>query len=218
MKNYTEMHMDRTRSYLRLGVRYPQLAQGFHWLTRIRLFSFWTARKFAQIGWLPDEFRRLCPFCRQVRRGETVEHFLMECSAWNEARQLYLSGWIGGLDCVWFNLLGGCRSDGGLPRDTLEELWSPRDRTFHPETDLQTGTTLIGNDADAAMPGCAKVSQYLQKVIPGRLRLLHRLLEAPRANADDEGMAVLAVVEGALDANPVPAAVDIRGGHASPEL
>ena len=115
---------------------------------------------------------------------------------------------------MWFNLLGGSRPDSGLSRDTVEELWSPRDRAFHPETDLQTGTALIGNDDEGAMPGCAKVSQYLQKVMPMRLRLLRRLLEAPRADANNEGMAVLAVVEGDPGVNPAPAAVDIRRGNA----
>jgi hypothetical protein len=55
-----------TQAYMWLGVRYPQLSRGFHWLTRLRLGSFWTAKRLARIGWLVDEFRTKCPFCGLV--------------------------------------------------------------------------------------------------------------------------------------------------------
>ena len=66
---YVSYQLLETQPYLDLGVKYPLLARGFYWLTRMRVGSFWTAKRFARIGWLADEFRTKCPFCRQTCGG-----------------------------------------------------------------------------------------------------------------------------------------------------
>lgn len=189
--------MEQTRSYLRLGVRYPYLSRGFHWLGRLRLGSFWTAVRFARIGWLAARYRETCPMCQRVvaGRGEDVAHFLLECVCWTEWRERYLRRWTSMNGVAWFNLLGGSREDGGLSLRDVKDLWCPRDDTFHPEVDLQTG-----NEADGHIfPGCVNVTQYLQEVVPRRLVRLKTLLEAPRADADNNGMAALVAAGGDVD-------------------
>ena len=191
LEAYRDMAMDQTRSYLRLGVRYPQLARGFHWLGRLRTRSFWTAGRFAQIKWIADEFRTKCPFCQVVNgKGEDIAHFLTECAAWNESRDRYLGGWTFGMGATWFNLLGGSKEDSGLSLENILDLWCPKIGTFHPDVDLQNEVP-DGDNREQVTPGCVLVSQYLQQVIPQRIARLRPLLEAPRADAANIGMAVL---------------------------
>ena len=192
LKSYRDLNMESTRSYIRLGVRYPQLARGFHWLGRLRTGCFWTAKKFARIGWISNDFRTKCPFCHVVGRVEDEAHFLMECAAWAESRVKFMGGLMDGLGVAWYNLLGGSREDGGLTLENLLLLWCPRDDEFHPEVELQDGNAILGNGANG-IPGCVQVSRYLQQVVPIRMARLKPLLEAPRANANNNGMAVLAV-------------------------
>ena len=193
LEAYRSLAMEQTRSHLRLGVRYPQLARGFHWLGRLRTRSFWTAGRFAQIKWISDEYRTKCPFCQVVNgRGEDIAHFLTECAAWNEPRDRYLSGWTDDMGATWFNLLGGSKNDCGLSLENILDLWCPKIGTFHPDVDLQIGVP-NGDDREYAYatPGCVRVSQYLQHVTPQRIARLRPLLEAPRADAANTGMAVL---------------------------
>jgi exonuclease III len=191
LETYRNLAMEQTRSYLRLGERYPQLARGFHWLGRLRTRSFWTAERFAQIKWISEEYRSKCPFCQVVNgRGEDIAHLLMECAAWNETRDRYLSGWTMEMGATWFNLLGGSKQDCGLSLENILDLWCPKIRTFHPDVDLQMGVP-NGDVREYTTPGCVRVSQYLQHVIPQRIARLRPLLEAPRADAANTGMAVL---------------------------
>jgi hypothetical protein len=70
-------------------------------------------------------------------------------------------------------------------------------------------------DDDVGTPGCVRVAQFLQQVMPLRLRVLGPLLEAPRANADTQGMAVLAGT-GAEAGTADPDPVDAHGGLVVP--
>jgi hypothetical protein len=103
-----------------------------------------------------------------------------------------MGGLIYGLNIAWYNLLGGSREDGGLSLGDLLLLWCPRDDEFHPEMELQDGNAIFGDGANG-IPGCVQVSRYLQQVVPIRMARLKPLLEAPRANANNNGMAVLVV-------------------------
>jgi hypothetical protein len=117
-----------------------------------------------------------------------------------------------GLNIAWYNLLGGSRQDGGLSLENLLALWCPRDDEFHPEVELQEGDAMFG-DNENGTPGCMQVSRYLQQVAPLRLARLRPLLGAPRADAINNGMAVLVAdgvpgleneVEAAVVAPPSP--------------
>ena len=58
-------------------------------LWSIRNGSFWTARRLASIGFLPNRYRHHCPFCEQPT-PETIDHFIFECGKWKEARMKLL--------------------------------------------------------------------------------------------------------------------------------
>ena len=137
-----------TPAYVWLGVRYPQLSRGFHWLTRLRLGSFWTAKRLARIGWLVDEFRTKCPFCGLVGTGEDEAHFLLICARWNDARDKHLGEWATTLGAAWYNLLGGSRETGGLCSEDVRRLWCPRDPTFHPDADVLENDPAMGHGVD----------------------------------------------------------------------
>jgi exonuclease III len=220
LETYGTYAMVDTQAYLWLGVRYPHLSRGFHWLTRLRLGSFWSAKRLARIGWLAAEFRTKCPFCGEMGTGEDEAHFLLVCTRWNDARLRHLGEWATTLGAAWYNLLGGSRDTGGLSKAGVRRLWCPRDPTFRPDADLLEMDPAMGhgNDDDGSMPGCVRVARYLQEVIAVRFGVLSTFLETPRADADLDGMAVLAedgvVAEGAPA--ETPAAVDTRGGSAVP--
>ena len=94
------------------------------------------------------------------------------------------------MGATWFNLLGGSKEDSGLSLENILDLWCPRIGTFHPDVDLQNEVP-DGDNREQVTPGCVLVSQYLQQVIPQRIARLRPLLEAPRADAANIGMAVL---------------------------
>lgn len=52
---------------------------------RMRVGQFWTARKYAEIGWLPERYLDDCPFCASNVR-EDLDHYLFVCPRWAEAR------------------------------------------------------------------------------------------------------------------------------------
>lgn len=186
--------MKETSRYLRIAVWYPLFARGFYWLTRIRLGSFWSAARLAQIGWLPLEYRSKCPFCLQpCPNGEDVEHLLSLCPAWNDARNQFLSS-ISLSVVPYFNLLGGSNDSSGLSLNEMSRWWCPRLSTDDSSQDVRAPQDYIpGVAIDDPTPGCVMVAKYLQHVVPLRLARLRPLLEVtPRADASN-GMAVLAV-------------------------
>lgn len=56
---------------------------------RMRAGTFWTAERYAKIGWLPEQFRHSCPLCGATC-PEDMDHYLFECSRWSEARKEFL--------------------------------------------------------------------------------------------------------------------------------
>jgi hypothetical protein len=154
---------------------------------------------------------------------------LLECACWDEARQRHLGEWIT-LGATETNLLGGSGEAGGLPPDMVRMRWCPRDPTFHSEANEEE--TKEEEQPEGAptqeerTPGCVQVARFLQHIVPIRFGMLRPVLEAPRADADGEGMAVLAEYEEGAeldDSDESSAAsdsdsVDTRRGEAVPGL
>lgn len=210
---YRDGALERTRQYLGLGSRYPGLARGIHWLCRLRVNAFWTAVALQRIGWLPPRYRTECPFCHSMGTGETIEHMLMDCPRWAVTRAECFGEWVETLHGVAINLLGGSRVESGVSPTEIESLWLGN-VVAQEGLELGGAPQLMGNnDADTATPGFTRVARFLQIVLPVRFRALSvLLLQAPRADADISGMAVLAEeaeVNGGLEETPVAEASEV---------
>jgi exonuclease III len=198
-RTYVENGFDKTKSYLKIGFKYPSLSKGFNWLCRLRIGGFWTVKRFVLIGWLPPQYATLCPFCETQGTGETTEHMLISCARWNEARARFILPGMGNQAFVWENLLGGSRLDSGLPAQALQDRWAPRDVQFQEHVDLQGNVHEGGHgpahpeenvDQQQVMPLCAEVACFLQTIMPVRIRVLRQIgLRDPRADAAFNGMA-----------------------------
>jgi hypothetical protein len=202
---YSESNMKETSHYLKIAIRFPSLARGFHWLSRIRLGCFWTTHRLAQIGWVSSEFKDKCPFCLGYSSGgEDIMHFLLICPRWAQVRNTYLDPLVNDRErpIVYTNLLGGSSALGGMSLAEVVDWWCPTPLpdvsneslsfesqaiTSSPESISQESSPSVLNRYK--LSGCVLVAKYLQQVIPLRFAMLKPLLEAPGADADN-GMAV----------------------------
>lgn len=188
-KTHIESNFEKTNDYLKVAPHYPSLSRGFNWLSRLRVGAFWTARRYCKIGWLPQQYLTLCPFCNSEGSGETVEHMLLSCSRWNRERSRHITRPLQGHQYIWENLLGGSKLNSGLSLRTLRQLWLPRQAEFQEVVDLQA--QLGDNDDPPQLPLCAQVACFLQTIVPIRQRILGNIglnSDVPRADAAN-GMA-----------------------------
>ena len=84
----------------------------------------------------------------------------------------------------WYNLLGGSRGEDELELGGFLSGWCGR-HTIADE--LHQDPYLFGE-----VPGFIRVANFLQEIMPLRIRHLHDLMETPGANAARVGRAALA--------------------------
>ncbi len=187
---YLECDFKSSAKYQSYAYKYHAFCKGIWWLTRLRVNAFWTAKAFHRILWLPDLYRNRCPFCNEVGEGETIEHFLVSCSAWAGDRRECL-GELLDEGATFFNLLGGSKYNGGWTSDQVRTHWvEPREENAEDDANSQASNE-SHRDVERRPPGFVQVAMYLQQVMPRRLRRLAVLLKTPRADAVDNGMAAL---------------------------
>jgi hypothetical protein len=173
-------------AYVEDATRRVHDACGVHYLTRARVGALGTAGFYARIGWLPERYRRECPFCHTQGRSETLVHMLLECPCWDEQRESFLSSLVqdatlvagpegSQLDVVIL-LLGGRLSNGAYLTD-----WS-RDVPLQGNEGMRR--TEVAERGTERRPAYLRVAQFLVAVMLRRLPTLSRLLTTPhRANA-----------------------------------
>ena len=61
---------------------------------KCRLRALWTAKRRAKHRLIDNMYRTRCPCCNQEGEGETMEHLLLDCSAWREERTKYIGSLI----------------------------------------------------------------------------------------------------------------------------
>lgn len=187
---YCDNGFEQSKAYLKYSCRYTSLSSGVHWLCRLRVNAFWTVTALQKIGWLPDRFSSLCPFCNIVSTGETIEHLLTVCRRWRTQRNRYLGMLLRDMGWDYINLLGGSRIESGVSLVDLLPIWLGPERRDVANEALQIGND-IGIEIDRATPGFVRVAKFLQEILPVRFQVLAELLRAPRADADILGMAIL---------------------------
>jgi hypothetical protein len=135
-----------------IWIRYPLGARA---LLRLRTGSFLTARRLAAMRALAPEYLTVCPFCRCTNGGETVSHMLVDCTAWQPQRDLFLAATIRsivahmdnadtGSEKIGFVLLGG-RPAGFGPDAGHAPTWAS-----HDSLRFRSGLTSVG--AAASVP------------------------------------------------------------------
>jgi hypothetical protein len=82
---YLEAGYARTRSYIKLAVKYPNFARGINHMAQLRIGAFWTSRKAANAHLIDVKYKDECPCCGALV-PETDFHMLLECAAWNGQR------------------------------------------------------------------------------------------------------------------------------------
>ena len=70
------------------------LGQGLSMVQKCRLRALWTAERRAKHRLIDSIYRTRCPCCNQEGEGETMEHLLLDCSAWREERMKYIGSLI----------------------------------------------------------------------------------------------------------------------------
>lgn len=75
--------------WIRLSAVYPSLSAYLAEIGRMRIGVFPTAKRLAYARCLNESFRRRCPCC-EMNKAETLEHLLLECPRWEEARERYI--------------------------------------------------------------------------------------------------------------------------------
>lgn len=77
----------------------PDLFMHVPAFSRVCMGSFFSAKKFAQCGYIESRWASECPFCER-KIPDSLEHYLVECTKWEDARQetisQLLSAWSGG--------------------------------------------------------------------------------------------------------------------------
>ena len=224
VQNYLDWNMSRTNSYLQIGIKYPSLARGITWLTKLRVGAFWPTSRLVAAGLIHvPHWSNHCPCC-QANVSETLSHFIMTCTRWNEQRELYLGALI--RYCRNFLLLED-PTNILTPEQQLQVVklvcGGIQERAAHDEVPQQTlcipnwleipnmidelhyHEEAQGNDALLGLPGFIRVAKFLQSVIPIRQSIVARLILTPRANANNYGRAVLVEAE-----TEVEASTDVR--------
>lgn len=175
---YLENKYQDSTAYIAKASNFSKYAKGIHYLTRFRVGAVWTASRLASIGWLPMEYIARCPFCNSDV-PETLTHILMECEAWSSHR-VSLRDILGNGPIF---LLGGRRVGIETDQSLISERWLdsavPSD-----------GPVSLQSTVESRLPGFIIVADFLQQICPIRFRILANLLQIPRADAANNGMAV----------------------------
>jgi hypothetical protein len=184
---YGEGGYDVTSGYLWEALQYPLEPLGIHWLTKARVNALWTARSYARIRWLPEEYRTRCPFCNLGDHGETLGHLLVECPRWDEQRRE-----------IQF-MVDEAREQLGPETDSrviATYLLGGRclrgDREAHircidwvrVERELRREGNDDGRAFDDRTAGFILVARFFKAVMPARFSVLGPLLKPPRADAE----------------------------------
>ena len=89
LSRYNSCGFVRGRHYLEHGNYNLRNLRGQMYLFRLRTGSFLTVPRLAQMGFVDPVFRLQCPFCLETT-PETVDHLLISCSSWDDARAHFL--------------------------------------------------------------------------------------------------------------------------------
>jgi len=103
VKRYDQGGFETTRQYLRDTLDVPSVSSGASMLLQCRTGALWTAVHAARAGMLDAHWGDTCPCCQQQGLSETVEHIILQCSAWQAEREIMLSSLrrLEGAESAW---------------------------------------------------------------------------------------------------------------------
>lgn len=179
-QRYLEAGMASSNKYLRLALRH-NCTTGIHLLAKLRVGAYWGSHRLAMIGWLPEQYVNKCACCRQPVQ-ETLDHLFRHCQAWTVERADCFDR-VNLVDYDYIALLGG--RDGDLRDPSGNQLYwlGPPEGSL----DISQGDDTLTPERHT--PVFIWVAEFLQRMWPRRLRLVARLKQVPRADAEHIGMA-----------------------------
>lgn len=156
---HTKWKFKDTSSFLKLSLERPDLTQGVRWLTRMRTLAFWTGPRAAKANLVPSRWSRVCPSCGRACK-EDIPHILLECPLHSELRHRLIQPvveWVAGANPTFARVELAAVLLGGQVRGvSSSQYW------------LGATTQSILEDDVPFL----KVAEYLQDVMPQRMRRL----------------------------------------------
>ena len=84
---FLNWNMGNTRNWYKLNFNFPNTSVGSQVLVKIRCGAYWTASRYATVGWIPNEYKDKCPMCLVEGTPETIHHMIFDCDKWHGLRQ-----------------------------------------------------------------------------------------------------------------------------------
>jgi hypothetical protein len=147
-QTFSSLRLKKTRKYVSQASIVPRLANGVLELARFRTGCVWTGRRAAKAGLISSRYVDRCPCCEtECQGGETIEHVLLHCPAWDSQRRSMeeavsgitahaYDGWSTVSKKVW--LLGGGEDA------ALQKLWLVGDSKV-PKEDREPGWLAVAS-------------------------------------------------------------------------
>ena len=178
LDNYLNLELNCSRSLIEDSNKYVNIAKGVQYLTKIRIGAFWTCPKLVKIGWINNLWQDTCPCCLH-NEPESIYHIVLECSTWIQQRNDYLLNLI--------SIIGNFFN-------TPTINWNEYQKDLAMK--LLMGGTVNFNNGSFCLFNYQSgtyyyVALFLQEVLLQRRRLVGRLINPLRADANAIGMAAL---------------------------
>ena len=74
------------RDYIKLNLEYPQYTRGFHWLLKARCGYKTDSKVLKAANLVNSSFPDCCPCCKSDNSEQVIEHWLLNCSSFDENR------------------------------------------------------------------------------------------------------------------------------------
>ena len=85
-KEYINNNFEVSRDYIKLNLEYPQYTKGFHWLLKARCGYKTDSKVLKAANLVNSSFPDICPCCKNGNSNQTIEHWLLNCSSFDDAR------------------------------------------------------------------------------------------------------------------------------------
>lgn len=153
----------------------PTLSVGLVTIMRIRLNDWASTKRLSRYKWYPQEWSKKCPFC-QCESNETVEHYLIACSAWAEERwEIMRIAEPTNIQVKWISLVTGRRE-----RDLWHAIDPLRD-TSHSDSTLDPLRNGQPQKHEEAKEWIRKLARYAQETKWKRWTRILRMKLNPEA-------------------------------------
>ena len=136
------------------------LQMGQNLILRARIGTIYLAPQLAEKGAIAEEYKEKCPFCHTVipNEGETLEHMILECRAWDHERQQHLAKMI---ECC-NNIMTKMRTD--------DKHLKIIERFNDGEASVMVALLLGGEVAGKKLENWILTKEHIRRLLPQHMR------------------------------------------------